>query len=54
VVYPLESPVAQWSPSFFGGCTIAGNLVRVISAQSSFNVNGTTAWSISNVSLVAL
>jgi hypothetical protein len=27
----------------FGGCTVAGNLVRVINAQSSFNRNGTTA-----------
>jgi hypothetical protein len=50
----LESPAAQWSPSFFGGCTIAGNLVRVISAQSSVKWNGKTAWSIENVSLVLL
>ena len=34
--------MAQWSPSFFGGSTSTGNLVRVISAQSSFRRNGTT------------
>ncbi len=43
MVYPLPSPVAQLLPSFLGGWEYAGNFVRMISAQSSFNLNGSMA-----------
>src|SRR5262245_34133848 len=49
----VREAIDRDSPCFFGGCASNSSLLRVTSVQSSFNRNGTTAWSISNVSLVA-